>query len=776
MKRYLTMQYPSTWHGEMWREGAPCGNGTVGALVYGGLQEEIILLNHTSLWKGGLVNEIPDVSASLAEVRAQLDAERPDLANPILRKALEKAGYRTGSAIPLPLGDLRIRRRSQVSHRHYKRVLDMEQAEVSVRWEENGVRFARDTFVSRADGLVYTRIRADKPGMVSVGVTLTAHDTETLGGMKLFGVETTVREDCILYAGDNPDTAYEPAKGAYGIVLRVLTTGGRTEAGSDGIEITDADEVLLVGDVFVGKDRETAFREGMERLVKVPAYEDALRAHAELHRALYDRVDFSVSGDEDRTNEALLLDAFENEMSNELAEKLYAYGRYLLVAGSGERDTLPMHLVGLWNGTYQAFWAIHMFNINFEMIYWNALSGGLPSYLKLALAYVESFMDDFRENARKIYGCRGIFVDSVNTPETGRAVCLADHIINWTGGAGWISQHFYDYYRYTGDEDFLREHALPFMAEAALFYEDFLREGKDGFYEFAPSASPENVSGTVYRRFHTDSGCQCSKNAAMDIGIAHELLSNLLEGSAHTGLYAEKRETWQKMLSKLPPYRYNADGSLKEWADDFYEDHQEHRHQSHMYALFPGHAVTPETPEFDAFVRAEDKRFQEGLSEQSSWSMVFMACVYARMRRGDMAFRALSEITRSCCMNNFFTVHNDWRRMGTVMCLDMRLAPFQIDADAGFPAAVNEMLLGSADGTLVLFPALPDQWETGHLNGVCAVGGHTLSLAWEKHAASVTVSGGSAPADVVCGPGWTFADGSTKKTVDVPCTLTLCRG
>ena len=422
MKSVLTMKYPSAWHGEMWREGAPCGNGMVGALVYGGVDREFILLNHAHLWRGGRVVDIPDVHDALTNVRHLLDCERPDLANAVLSNALRSAAYTAQAADPLPLGDIRISRRSEHSVTGYRRRIDMQKAEVTVTWKENGAQFTRSTFVSRSDGFCYTRISCTKPGRISVDVTLDIHDPETLPDGILHNTRTEVRGDMICYAGDNY-TAYRPAQGSYGAVMRVQTAGGTQEPSGRSIRITDADEVLLVTHVFVGRNRAEAFEEGISFLETLTDYDTALGFHAELHRALYGGVDFSISDTMDTSNEELLLDAFDEETSNELMETMYAYGRYLLVCSTASPDTkdvLPTHLVGLWNGTYRCFWAFHMFNVNFEMIYWQALSGNMPSLLRTALDYVESFTDDFRMNAEKIFGCRGIYIDSVKSNLVGQ--------------------------------------------------------------------------------------------------------------------------------------------------------------------------------------------------------------------------------------------------------------------------------------------------------------------------------------------------------------------
>lgn len=779
----IIMRTPASWHGDMGREGAPCGNGHVGALVYGGVEREIILLNHDRLWFAGWQSPMPDVSGTLPEIRRLLDEHRPDLANPILRQALAAGGYDAHNCGPLPLGDITIRRPAGHTHKHYRRTIDLRRAEVTVSWEENGIRHARRTFVSRADGLVYTEITASVPGSVSGEFGLAVHDRETMREelVKNPRFASFLREgDALVEYAAECFTTYAPARGCFGAVLRVIPTGGTIErAGDSSMRVTGADSVLLIAKPFVRAEKDPRFDDVLASLDLSLPYSDAMAAHEPLHRRLYDRASFTLTHDRpDTPNEDLLLDAFDDDMSPELAEKLWAFGRYLLVCATDDgpsadgESPMPASLVGLWGAAYQGIWAFHMFNVNFEMIYWNALSGNMPSLLRSALEYVEGFLDDYRENARKLFGCRGIYINSVNTPETGKLACLADHILNWTGAAAWLAQHFYDCGRASGDADWMKEHALPFMREAALFYEDFLFEGPDGLLVFAPSVSPENVSRTVSEELGSDA--QCARNATMDIALCRELLTNLCEGSERFGMYAEAVPRWRKMLGKLPAYRVNGDGSLAEWIDPFYRDEVRHRHQSHLYPLFPGHAIREGDPLFDACRLAENRRRDEGLSSQSSWSLVYMACVYARLRRGNDAHAALSEMVRHCEMTNFLTVHNDWRRMGPAGCDDMRSAPLQIDAAVGFPAAVNEMLLDSSDGDLTLFPALPDRWQSGGAEGLLAMSGDTVSLNWYGGGASAKIEGNGVR-KIRCRSGFVFENGENACEAALPCELYMTR-
>ena len=327
MKSVLTMKYPTAGHGEMWREAAPCGNGMVGALVYGSVDWEYIMLNHAHLC------------------------------------------------------DIRIRRVSENPVYGYRRKIDLTKAEVTVRWEEDGAVFTRSTFVSCANNLCYTRIACTVKGKISIHVGLDIHDPETMYQNTVHNPEIFVNDDCVYYASDN-NVAYAPASGSYGAVMRVISHGGTCQADERSIRLSNTDEVVLVTGVFVGAERKNGFADTLASVQAGKLYEIALAEHAVLHQNLYDGVEFSIS-DIDTSVEEMLLDAYGSGASNELMESMYAYGRYLFVcstgkpvegAGRSSKQMLLTHLTGLWNGTYQCFWAIHMFNVNFEMIYWQALS------------------------------------------------------------------------------------------------------------------------------------------------------------------------------------------------------------------------------------------------------------------------------------------------------------------------------------------------------------------------------------------------------------------
>ncbi|KIL38996.1 alpha-L-fucosidase [Gordoniibacillus kamchatkensis] len=749
MKHIVAMNYPASWWRSLWREALPAGNGKIGAAVYGGVHEETILLNHEDLWWGGRAPEMPDVSDLLPEVRRLLHEGDAPKADRILADALKERGYEPKMASPLPLGDLKLFMPLRKAFRRYRRTLNMETGEVAVTWMDGDTRYERVLFVSRHDDAVVYEIRKLGPQPIEARLSLQPHDKRDVrrSGIVFPKHEEIVCEgEYIFYAAFNPDGA------DFGGVARVVTRGGTNGSRRNGIAVKGAESVLVIVKLFARGDRKAEWsRLAAELSGLEPSYDALLAPHAAEHGRLFRAMDFDLMAEgRELSNEELLLRAYQGEMPDALAEKMWAYGRYLLISVS-RAEGQPCHLYGLWCGDYDAVWAFHMVNENLQMIYWQALSGHMPELLLAVFNYMERLMDDFRHNARRLYGCRGIYIPAPSAPDSGKLKHLSPHIIHWTGGAGWIAQHYYDYYLHTGDVAFLRERALPFMREAALFYEDFFTVGDDGYYISSPSNSPENTPGNYWTEARRS--METTMNATMDFAIAKELLTHLIEGAQAAGMFTEHIPQWRDMLGRIPPYLINEDGAVKEWMHPFFTDNYHHRHESHAYPVFPGTEVTRQNDPalFAAFVTAIEKRLVIGLKEQSGWSLAHMANNYARMGKGDQALGCLEILARSCVMNNLFTLHNDWRGMG--IGVDMDWAPVQLDANMGWSSAVQEMLLFSVPGELHIMPALPSRWTKGRAGPLLARGGVECCLDWnvEEERLDLTLrsTGGSKRIDIV---------------------------
>ena len=735
MNNILTLKYPSSWWDAKWREALPTGNGTIAAAPYGAVHDETVLLTHDDLWHEVITQELPIVSDRLAEVRRLLAENQAPDADPILEEALKSAGYAADIGAPLPLGDLKIRMPVGKGFTQYERTLDMSTGEVAVRWTDAGANYERTIFASRTDDCIVMRIKVDNEASLNAQVTLDLHDRSDLStpnddkDPELPTELEVITEEggWISYAAKNDDGS------DFGAVARVSIDQASPFRTDEAIHIEGGSEAVVVIKLFVKGDRQTDWSRLKEELSQLStSYESLLATHVSEHKEIFERVQLDLQVNETSRslpNEALLLDAYQGDVPTAMVEKMWAYGRYLLIISSRE-GSQPCPLQGKWCGFYRGYWTFNMANENLQMNYWQAMSGNMTETALPVFDYFERMLPDFRENARKIFGCRGIVVPCITTPPSGLFKDIQPHILQWTGAAAWVAQHFFDYYLHTGDEAFLKERALPFLREIALFYEDFFTIDENGYFLSAPSNSPENHPGNHTEGAEALKGMGTTMNATMDFALAKEVLTNLIEGYAQLGEEPKELGKWQDMLTKIPPYQINDDGAVTEWMHPYYTDNYNHRHQSHVYPVFPGFEVTEDSDSelFEAFKIAIRKRLEVGISAQTGWSLAHMANVYARMKEGDSALDCLSLIARACVMNNFYTTHNDWRESG--IGGNFSQAPYQIDANLGWTAAVQEMLLFSRPGHITILPALPKEWSSGSVKGLLARGGVSVAIQW----------------------------------------------
>lgn len=711
MEYRMPMKQPAAWWSNQYREGMPLGNGMTGALVYGGAVFEKVMLTHTYCWREGYVPEMPDVSDCLPKMRELIAAGRVPEADRILVDALLERGYHPREATPFPIADLRIETPAVEGFTHYRRELDMLRAQAKVQYEDAGVHYSRRYFVSRKRDLFVMEIAADG-SLEDVKIDVRVHENELIGkSVKLPENARKVQldEECVGFSASVEDAPF-------GLLMRVVRT---------------QKNILILAKVFPDGDPEAIWPVLAAELKEVPADYDALHSeHEILHRELFEKSLFRLEDDkQDRLsdNRMLLDEAYETgECPNALTERMWAYGRYLLISSSVPGG-LPCALMGLWAGEYRAGWAFNMANINLEMIYWQATGGNLTDLMLPVFDYYDGKMPGMRENAKKVYGCSGIYLPAVSVPGDGKMTCIYPHIVNWTGGAAWIAQHYYDYWLYTRDEEFLKNRLYPFLRETAMFYRDFLVwEGEK--WHVIPSVSPENHTGSYRGGEELPDPMQTAVDATMDIALVREVMTNLLRIAPVCGAPEEEMKEWKRILAGSPAYQVDEEGVVREWNHPDFPDRDQHRHQSHIYPMFPGreHARKGTEP----FVRGTHRRLKKGFSHQTSWSLMNMSCCFSRARDGKMALRCLDLTSRGMLMGNLFTVHNDWRGMG--IGLNENWAPFQIDANMGWTAAVQEMLIYSDEEYLEVYPALPERWKKGEMTGMLTRCGVQVSLRWDE--------------------------------------------
>lgn len=732
-RNIIVLKTPASWHGDMWREGLPTGNGIIGALVYGNIADETIIINHCNLWHWGKKSELPDISYTLAETRRLMDQGNFYEANWVSTNALREKGYTAKLASPCPLCDIKVSMAATGIFKNYRRILNMETGEVIVSWHSGNCKFTRKLFVSRADDMLVYKIDSNQNN-IEVDIYIQLHetydkDTERKRKEVEDSIQIYVDNNYIYYAVKNDD-GWD-----FGAVMKVICEDGEFYTkDTHKISVRGASSVTAYCYFFVNSSRDIEFKNLRKRLEEHnEKYESYLKRHIKLHRTLFTSVDINIAYDKlDMSNEELLLNSYENIASNALIEKMWRFGRYLMICGTA-KDGLPFPLYGLWGGKYNLPWSHNMANENIQMIYWHTLVGGLEDTMESFIDYYFGLMEDFRINAKRLFDCSGIYIPAGTTPGMGLPNQVVPVILNWIGAAGWLSQHFYKYYKFTGNLKLLKEKILPFMYEAAQFYLDYIVKDENGYYKIYPSVSPENTPQNLMpdeECEHMSHPCPSVINATMDFAIIKELLYNIIEASRITGMYKNKIKDWENVLKSIPPYQKNPEGDIKEWMHPGLTDRYNHRHLSHIYPVFPGDEYVVGRDDesiLAAFELAVDKRI---LNSQSGWSLAHMACIYARLERAEKAIECIDILIKSCVLKNLFTLHNDWRKMG--LTLDKgEFAPIQLDANMGFVNAIQEMLLFVSDDIIKILPACPERFRKGMVKNLRIMTGF-ISFKWDK--------------------------------------------
>ena len=751
-KHGMTMITPS----EQWRDALPAGNGTIGAMVYGNINHERVLFNHNELWYGGKISKVPDMSAELPVVRKLMLEKKYLEANDYYTNKMKEKGFDGKNAAYHPAFDMLITTDCTNMFEDYSRTLDFETGEIQVKWRDGDTSFSRRLFVSIPDNISVMSIKANKTKAVSGDVTLDIHDLKDAIGQRGkafdpgFTYKTSLEDGYVVFRADGSDG------GEFGGVLRVIVKNGEAKElikkgknGGNFITFENADEVTLLVAIFANEESSIAVPRLKKKLNSFSGdYEALFNRHKPIHSSRFNAMSINLNdtGKNNTPNEYLLLDAYQNPASPELIQKLFDYGRYLLISSSCAGG-YPANLQGLWNGDYRPPWgSLYGINENLEMTYWQALPGNLNESMMAFYDYFDAHMDEFRYNAKQLWGCRGIYIPPFMSPESGIMRMTNPHVVNWTDAAGWLASFYYDYYLFTGDKDFLKNRAVPFMKEVALFYEDFIVKDDNGKNMFFPSQSPENqppdktVIDPVTGR---KKDIKVQINSTITVAISKEVFSNLISASKILGIEKDGIKRWEKILANMPDYQINKDGAMCEWLHPDFKDNYEHRHESHIYPLFPGHEITKESSPklFEACKVAIEKRLTIGLKSQTGWSLAHMANVDSRLGDGEGALEALNIITRCCLGQNFFTYHNDWRKMGVTMNFQWGgTSPFQMDANFGITSAVTEMLCSSESNMIRILPALPENWSKGEFNDINTRAGVKISVKWNMDKKKIETS------------------------------------
>lgn len=737
----LNIDYPehgfiSALAATKWEESMVTGNGAFGALVRGNPLNEIITLSHERLFLPEYPpTDAPDLGGSMDKIREltlqNKGKEAAELAVELGKEAGIEELIWTDPLVPACQFEINTLVQDKVQS--HARSVNYETGEAITAWTTADGMFHRKAFISRPDDIFALKIYSPDDLPVNIKLRLaqlpseesevnSALEDEFEGNELIEKVDVRIEDSGYLSYTTWFMKKWEGSLKGFTVEAAVSTVDGEVAEKDGWLEIKDAKEVVIFAKIKLSWELPLEMDTGLDEF-KSADYESLLKKHAAVQSEMFNRFSIKLgNGDHNMTSEELLRTSSPGSLNTALVEKLCEAARYELIGSTGE---LPPSLQGIWGGTWRPAWSgdfTHNGNVPSAIA-----SGYNTNFIEVMEAYTGYFWemyDDFKYNAKNLYGYDGIFCPS-RSSSSGKTYHYLEYYSHlfWYAGAAWFSQFFYDYWQYTGDMQFLKEKTIPFMTDAMKFYQDLLIKDDNGKYIIVPSYSPEIAPLNAH---------PTAINATMDVAAIKMLCRNMIALAKGGFVDSEYIDICSEIIENLPAYAIDENGELKEWIWPSYENDNSHRHASHLLPLW--YEVDPDFINNPELVEATKKAIEARMvyrrgknGAEMAFGLVQKGIAAAHIYDIDHAYECVDWL----CNSYWNAALNSYHDPGEI---------FNTDISGGLPAVVTEMLIMSTSETIELLPALPQEWPDGEIKGARARGGFVIDMKWEDYKpVSVTI-------------------------------------